>query len=104
MRLLEELVQHFGLGSEDLSRIIETAPKRYKMYEIPKRRGGTRVIAQPSRELKTIQRYLVETKLNSFPVHPCATGYAPRRNIFANAAAHRHNRVLLKLDFKDFFP
>jgi RNA-directed DNA polymerase len=67
MSIIDELVEHFGLGNSDLARIIETAPARYKVYQIPKRRGGMRTIAQPSRDLKSIQRFIVDTKLAALP-------------------------------------
>jgi hypothetical protein len=104
MSLIHELVVHFRIGPTDLLRIINTAPRRYKQYTIPKRRGGVRVIAQPSRELKAIQRYVLDSKLATFPVHDAATGYVKGQNILENALRHQHNRVILKLDFTDFFP
>jgi hypothetical protein len=104
MSLIHELVIHFRIGPTDLLRIISTAPIRYKQYTIPKRRGGVRVIAQPSREVKAIQRYLLDMKLATFPVHNAATGYVKGQNILKNAMRHKHNRVILKLDFVDFFP
>jgi RNA-directed DNA polymerase len=103
MSLLEELILHFGVGEADLTYLIATAPQRYKQYEIPKRRGGSRIIAQPSRELKLIQRYLLKEKLERLPVHRSAMAYVKGRNIFDNADAHKHDEIILKLDFKDFF-
>jgi RNA-directed DNA polymerase len=104
MSLIHELVVHFRISPSDLLRIIGTAPARYKHYTIPKRRGGVRIIAQPSREVKAIQRYILETKLSTFPVHAAATGYIKGQNILQNAESHRDSRVILKLDFMDFFP
>jgi hypothetical protein len=104
MSLLDELSEQFGLDTNDIARIIWTAPARYKVYEIPKRRGGTRTIAQPSRDLKSIQRFIVDTKLSLLTVHPCATGYIKRKNIRDNAERHQLNRIVLKLDFQNFFP
>jgi RNA-directed DNA polymerase len=85
-------------------RIIATAPARYKQYTIPKRRGGERTIAQPSREVKALQYYILESKLSAFPIHGSATGYVKGCNILQNAAYHQQNRVIMKLDFVDFFP
>jgi RNA-directed DNA polymerase len=102
--LLLALSVEFGLGTNDLLRIINTAPARYKVYSIPKRNGGIRIIAQPSRELKDIQRFVLRNTLSKLPVHPSAMGYVTGRNIHANAHAHIRARCILKLDFKDFFP
>jgi RNA-directed DNA polymerase len=103
MSLIHELVVHFRVSPSDLLRIISTAPVRYKQYTIPKRKGGERIIAQPSREVKALQRYILDHKLSTLPVHPAATGYVKGQNILQNAAYHQHNRVILKLDFVDFF-
>ena len=104
MSLVAELIEHLGLSYTDIARIIASAPARYKVYDIPKRNGGMRTIAQPARELKAIQRYILSTKLIGFPVHDAATGYVTGRSILDNATNHRRSRVMLKLDFKDFFP
>src|SRR5271170_4127367 len=104
MSLLDEMVVCFRIAPADLLRIIETAPARYKQYTIPKRTGGVRTIAQPSREVKLLQRYIMETKLSAFPIHNAATGYIKRRNILYNAEYHQRSRAILKLDFENFFP
>lgn len=103
-KLLHDLSVKFGLGAHDLLRIIVSAPARYKVFQIPKRRGGMRTIAQPSRELKAIQRFVLQTTLSRRPVHSAATGYIEGKNIRENARLHLESRVILKLDFKDFFP
>ena len=94
----------FGLGATDLTRIIATAPARYKVFTIPKRNGGVRTIAQPAREVKALQRYVLQHILVKMPVHPAAMGYVAGKNIADNAYAHVGSRVILKLDFENFFP
>lgn len=84
--------------------IIMTAPSRYKVYSIPKRSGlGTRLIAQPARELKVIQRYIARSLLWDLPVHPAAMAYVSGLSIRDNALPHCDNRVIMKLDFSNFF-
>lgn len=104
MNLFEEILISTGLGSSELLRITSSAPARYKVYAIPKRRGGQRIIAQPSRELKLLQRFLIERVLSRYSVHPAAAAYVKHKNIKENASEHVENRVVLKLDFQDFFP
>jgi RNA-directed DNA polymerase len=104
MPLIKNISQSLEMSEQDILKIISRAPKRYKIYAIPKRDGvGSRIIAQPARELKAIQRYLVENVLNTLPVHRAATAYVVGKNIRDNANAHKRGNVLLKLDFKDFF-
>jgi RNA-directed DNA polymerase len=102
--LLQELSAELGIGFTDLLRIISSGPARYKVYQIPKRRGGMRTIAQPSRDLKFVQRYLLDNKLGIFSVHPNALGYVKGKNIADNAKIHKDSRIILKLDFINFFP
>lgn len=104
MSLLGEIAVGTGLPLSDLARIVLTAPRRYKVYQIPKRDGTLRTIAQPSRELKIVQHFLLRNYLNKYRVHRCAMGYVKGRNILENAQTHSGDDVILKLDFKDFFP
>lgn len=103
-QLVAMLSSGSGLAAADIEHIIATAPRRYKVFSIPKRRGGWRVIAQPSRELKVLQNLLVRRVLHSLPVHEVAHGYVSGRGIRSNAAAHVHSNFLLKMDLEDFFP
>lgn len=104
MDILRLLQNETGLSEDDLNRIVRTAPRRYKVFEIPKRSGGMREIAQPARELKFIQRVLIRTILTELPVHAAAQAYLPGKSIRDNAAAHAGAGPILKMDFVDFFP
>lgn len=103
MKLLHELNVSTGIAIYDLLRIINTAPARYKTYFIPKRDGGQRMIAHPSREVKILQRFLLKKYLRRLPVHQAAFAYVKDRNILHNARVHVDQEVILKLDFTDFF-
>jgi len=93
-----------GLGLRASEHLIRTAPERYKRYRIPKRTGGWREIAHPARELKVIQKALVDKLLINLPVHPAATAYVSGSSIRINATRHAENGPIMKYDFKDFFP
>lgn len=93
-----------GLPESTVLRIMVTAPNRYKEYTIPKRNGGRRLIAQPAREVKLLQRAFISTVLSRLPVHEAATAYIPGSSILHNAKTHAGINCLLKMDFKDFFP
>ncbi|MCF3478261.1 retron St85 family RNA-directed DNA polymerase [Stenotrophomonas geniculata] len=103
--LVQMLSQRSGLPQADIERIVASAPRRYKEFTIPKKSGrGLREIAQPSRELKLLQRIIVDAVLSRMQVHECAHGYVAGRGIRTNAAAHARSKYILKMDFKDFFP
>ncbi|PDT06370.1 hypothetical protein CO666_01795 [Rhizobium chutanense] len=102
--LLRMLSEDTGLSEIDLRTIIATAPNRYKTYEIDKRRGGKREISQPARELKVLQRAMVQRILSGLAIHSAAMAYRPGISIRNNAAYHAGDGPILKFDFKDFFP
>lgn len=102
--LLIRIARDTGLSYADVSKIVSTAPRRYKTYMIPKRSGGMREIAQPARELKAIQYSLISDTLSKLPVHECASAYIQGKSIADNARTHAGSTSILKLDFRDFFP
>jgi RNA-directed DNA polymerase len=92
------------LSGRELLTITSSAPHRYKVYQIPKRVPGLfRTIAQPAREVKALQYWLMKNVLNRFESHQCAMAYRAGRGIRDNAVPHVAGRFLLKLDFVDFF-
>jgi RNA-directed DNA polymerase len=99
-----EVASQVGVSLPSCQRIASSAHKRYKVYFVPKRRGGTRQIAQPAREVKAVQRAIVAVLKPLVPVHVSATAYEKGSSILRNAAAHRGARFVTKLDFERFFP
>lgn len=102
--LLERLQRQAGLTPGQLERYASTASKRYKVYSIKKRNGGDRIIAQPSKPIKALQRWIVRALLNRFEVHAAATAYKTGASIRANALRHAHTSFTVRVDFRDFFP
>lgn len=102
-RLLATLAVETGLNIHDVRAIARNAPVRYKIFHIPKRSGGTRLISQPAREVKALQKALVSEVLRHQPVHTSATAYRAGKSIKYNAEIHASNSPILKFDFKDFF-
>lgn len=105
MDLLIKMLAELPFSHGELSKLIKSAPRRYKIYQIPKRTPGQfRTIAHPSRELKFLQRWLVSNVLMNLPVHTSATAYRTGTSILDNANCHVKQRYLLKMDIKNFFP
>lgn len=102
-RLVEQLHQELGLSEAQIMRLIVRSPHTYKVYTIPKKTGGARVIAQPAKETKAIQHWLIDNIFNLLPIHASATAYQKGASIKANAYAHADSSYLSKFDFKDFF-
>ncbi|AWB52292.1 retron St85 family RNA-directed DNA polymerase [Pasteurella multocida] len=104
MNILSSISDKLLMNNSDLLEFSRTCPHRYKIYTIPKRNSKKkRVIAQPSKELKFIQRILIQNLENKLPIHNMAFAYRKGISIKNNAQKHLYNDYLLKMDFKDFF-
>ncbi len=72
--LLKELGIAVLLPQDEMLRLIRSAPHRYKVFKIPKRKQGEfRTIAQPATEVKALQYWVMQHVLSQFDVHPAAT-------------------------------
>lgn len=98
---LSSLAQKMGISEDVAKQFLVNAPQKYKVYTIPKRTSGFRIIAQPSKELKEYQRQF--SKLFILPVHDRAMAYRDGRSIKNNAMIHKDNCYLLKMDLENFF-
>jgi hypothetical protein len=99
-----------GHGVEELARRLSTTvealkkvPCSYREFGIPKKGGGTRPIAAPIPELKTLQRKVLRLLLARLRSHVVATGFERRHSIVTNAQCHARKAVVVRLDVKDFF-
>lgn len=98
------ILNDLPISSNQLNRLIATAPHRYKKFYIPKKTPGEmRLVAQPASEVKTLQRWLVNHLKDKLPVHLAAAAYQGGTGIKFNADQHKESRFVLKMDFKDFF-
>lgn len=102
--LIQKIAADLGMLPTHVLSIIRTAPLRYKIFEIPKKSGGMREVAQPAREVKAIQRWIMQELADCLPVHESAAAYREGSSIRKNAEIHANSRFMLKLDFTNFFP
>ncbi|WP_072051496.1 retron St85 family RNA-directed DNA polymerase [Enterobacter sichuanensis] len=101
--LLNYLSNNLVLTPKFISHIAETANERYNKFSISKDNGKNRVIYQPQKELKLLQRVLHDDFLSKINPHPCCTAYRDGASTYKNAIQHKDNKYLLRLDFVDFF-
>ncbi|RQU27213.1 RNA-directed DNA polymerase [Burkholderia cenocepacia] len=104
LHILNRMARDLGMLPSQLATLIRTAPLRYKTFTIKKRDGKDRHVAQPAREIKTIQRWLIEDLRQNLPIHPSVMAYEPGTSIKENAERHVKSNFLLKMDFTNFFP
>ena len=104
MSLLQYIANGLFLTEDETKRFIITAPRRYKKFTIAKRNGlDRRLIAQPARQVKSIQRAVLKHIRENIKVHEHAFAYEKERDIKKNASLHKDHDYLLKMDFKNFF-
>jgi RNA-directed DNA polymerase len=92
----DELVRFMRPGSDT------GAP--YVDFEVPKAKGGTRIISAPRAPLREIQRKIHEQILAKVAAHDAAHGFVAGRSTVSNASPHVGAVLLLKTDIQDFFP
>jgi RNA-directed DNA polymerase len=102
--ILQQMAADLGLTPVFIAAFARGASHAYKSYPIRKRNGDTRTIDHPSKQLKSMQRWLLSYVIENLPVHAAATAYRKQRSIFDNARAHVKNKFLLRMDCRQFFP
>lgn len=113
-KTLDDLARLLGFTPSGLSYVIYklASPLKYRSFEIPKRKGGKRLINAPQPMLALLQRRLakflydclVELKKGPLPWRSLAHGFEKKRSIITNATLHKRRRYVLNLDLEDFFP
>ncbi|WCH25939.1 retron St85 family RNA-directed DNA polymerase [Aeromonas salmonicida] len=101
MGVISTLAQVLDKKAIYIERFLVYAPRKYRVYKIPKRKHGFRVIAQPTAELKKLQRAFIDRA--KIPVHECAMAYRDGVSIKDNAQLHSGNTFFLSMDFENFF-
>jgi RNA-directed DNA polymerase len=102
--VIREMAHDLGVTTRFIARFANGASHAYKRYYVLKKPGSFRIIDQPSKQLKAMQRWLLAYVLEGLPVHTSAMAYRKGKSIFQNASLHAHSRYLLRMDCKDFFP
>jgi len=97
------MARELGLSATYVRNISISAHHRYKVYTIPKRNGGRRIISHPAKELKVLQRWLVDEIFEAIPLHDAALGYRAGVGIGKIVQRHSGSRYFLRMDFADFF-
>ncbi len=102
IRRLEALL---GRGRSDIKRIASNAGRYYKPFDMRKQRGvgKWRHIANPTGELKVLQRKIQKNILSSYNFPDTFFGAIKGRTTIDNASYHVGSPVLLTLDLKDCF-
>jgi RNA-directed DNA polymerase len=82
-------------------------PPRLRHYHyrvLSKGYGAIRLIEAPKLRLKKLQRQILSWILDKIPPHPAAHGFLKGRSIKTFVGPHVGQRVVLRMDLRDFFP
>jgi hypothetical protein len=107
LRTRDDVLHLLGVAEEDLAVLLRPGAGQgcaYVAFEVPKARGGVRLLHAPRAPLKRIQRTLLRDVLATLEAHPAAHGFVAGRSTVTNAKPHVGARIVVKMDLVDFFP
>jgi RNA-directed DNA polymerase len=76
----------------------------YHYRVLTKKYGNIRLIEAPKSRMKHLQRQILAAILQKIPPHPAVHGFIKGRSIKTFVAPHVAQRVILRMDLRDFFP
>lgn len=102
---LSDVANYFEIPEGQLLYILYKLPdtKKYRFFEIKKKRGGHRSIKAPLggtaillNKLKPVLQKLYKTK-------SCVHGFVAEKSIVSNASEHKKKKYVLNVDLEDFY-
>ena len=78
--------------------------QHYHYRWVKKHSGGWRLIEIPKERLRQMQQKILRQIPDRVPVHTAAHGFCRGRSCVTHAALHTGQRVVIRMDLKDFFP
>ena len=101
---LTELSEVMRLTKGLLYKMAKCNQRFYRVFDMPKKSGGTRRIAQPGRCLKAVQAWILRKILNRLKSSDACKGFQKGEGILNNALPHVRANAILSLDIENFFP
>lgn len=108
---LSDVALLLGFQPKPFAWVIYKQPAKYTVFEIPKSRGGMRVIKAPEPKLKSVQARLAELLQDCIAdinearsqKEKLSHGFRRGHSIITNAYQHRSRRFVFNVDLADFF-
>lgn len=105
MKTFDLFAKEIGFNIQMLDNFVTFADTHYNTFYITKKKKTKkREITSPSKELKSIQRWVLNNYFNEIAISSRANGFIKGRGIKRNAQFHLNKRFILCVDIKDFFP
>jgi len=77
--------------------------KKYRFFEIQKKRGGHRSIKAPIGGISILLNKLKEPLKELYRTKSCVHGFVDGKSIVSNASEHTKKKYVLNIDLKDFY-
>jgi RNA-directed DNA polymerase len=94
---------YLGVGPDERKYLEDHAFRRYKHVNVPKRRGGNRLLMVPERRLKFLQRKTHQLLLQVYRPRAPVHGFVKQKGAITNANEHQKRPYLLNIDVRNFF-
>jgi len=96
----DDIAQLLDLTTKQLIFHLYVLPsdKKYKVFTVPKKSGGTRLISAPASPIKIIQHKLKQILEGVYKPKPATHGFVTGRSIISNARLHSKRRYVLNID------
>lgn len=90
---------------KEIAEILNDKNKFYHCFDIVKKNGGKRAIAEPLSVLKKLQRVFLEEFFypKRYLIHKSAYAYMPRVSLHDCIGKHTGKPLVVKMDIKNFF-
>ncbi len=101
----EDLASILEIEPKELHKILYKIPenKKYRVFNIPKKTHGNRVISKPMQCIKELQKKMAEHLNEAYTAKACSYGFERTKDIKQNALRHLKSRAVLNIDLEDFF-
>lgn len=100
---VEHLSLLVGINKKYIYKISNSPKSGYRKFYIAKKNKGLRLINEPLPNLKIIQKWILIEILEHCNVSVFAKAYRKKVNIKENVKFHRGQKIVMKLDIKNFF-
>ena len=100
--IVEKIAEQLQIDASSLFNLIQRRGDLYKVWYRKKPGGGKRCVEEPLKDLKIVQRIIVDKLHLKF--HKSVQGGVIGRSIRTNALEHKRGQKLLRMDIKNAYP
>ena len=105
LKTSSDVANYFEIPSGQLLYILYKLPdnKKYRFFEIRKKRGGQRPINAPLGGTAILLNKLKPTLQELYRTKSCVHGFVTGKSVVSNAEEHNKKKYVLNVDLKDFY-